>query len=135
MKSILSILTAAIVWSCAATPEVRVRTVDERIAVFHRPVELKIGWRIYTEPGTVQTSDSTWRVSSDGLHRGLIPVILVSYPDSSKNVWIEMTTDDAMLGRLLKQSLMTQKPIEKPIREFLKKTECATCHPSSIKIQ
>jgi hypothetical protein len=40
-----------------------------------------------------------------------------------------------LLGKLIKQSLMTQQPISDPFSIFLEESDCTTCHPSDIKIK
>lgn len=64
-----------------------------------------------------------------------MPVIILTYPDSTKSIYFGLDINNELLGRLIKQSLMTQKPITEPLSAFLKDADCSTCHPSDIKIK
>ncbi len=115
---------------------VSLRTVGSKAAFYHQPMGLKIGWYPYSEPAVYKLQNDVWNiVYSDTVKQGYVPVIVVNYTDESKTVWIDMNVDDAILGKLIKQSLMTQKPIRTPFNEFLEESSCSTCHPSRIPLK
>lgn len=139
MKTLAVIFLLAAMLACtrpaARNETVAFRTIGQQAAFFHQPMGLKIGWYPYQEPTVYELSDDVWRVVySDSVRQGYIPVIIVNYTDESKTVWIDMGVDDAILGKLIKQSLMTQKPIRTPFNEFLKDASCNSCHPAHIPI-
>jgi len=45
-----------------------------------------------------------------------------------------MDIDNDLLGRLIKQSLMTQKPITELLTAFLEDADCSTCQLAEIEI-
>ncbi len=112
MKTLAVIFLLAAMLACARpatrNEAVAFRTIGQQAAFFHQPMGLKIGWYPYQEPTVYELSDDVWRVVySDSVRQGYIPVIIVNYTDESKTVWIDMGVDDAVLGKLIKQSLMT----------------------------
>lgn len=120
----------------AAPPQFR--TIDaEEPTRFHKPIRLEVAWYPYHAGQAATAGKHVWtivREDSSGT-MGVMPVILVSYPDSSEGVWLDLDTDDALLGRLLKHSLMTEIPLKRPFTEFLQEADCGKCHPAEIKIR
>ena len=103
---------------------------------FHQPLELKIGWYPYQKGETTSTAREVWTASfSDSSAKGWMPLILVRYPDSSRAQWFDLSVDDALLGKLLKHSLMTEMPIQRPYKDFLQQADCMKCHPANIKLK
>ncbi len=104
---------------------------------FHKPIELKIGWYRYKESDAFQDSSNLWAVTlkDSGKVYGSSPILMVSYPDSSDGIYFDMDVDDALLGKLIKHSLMTQLPIKRPFKEFFAEADCSSCHPSEVKVK
>lgn len=103
---------------------------------FHKAIELTIGWYPYEEGKAIKLDSEHSAVSFDDSSRtgGIVPVIYVSYPDSGQSLTLEMGIDNALLGKLLKHSLMTEIPIRRPFTDFLKEADCAQCHPPEIEL-
>lgn len=115
----------------------RVRNIKPQTAqAYHKPIKLQIGWYPYEESKLQRTGQNEYRiVSEDSLNKkGAMPVIIMSYGDSSRALWIDMDTDEALLGKLLKHSLMTEIPVKWPYQQYFEKADCAKCHPSSIEL-
>lgn len=106
------------------------------VKAFHQPVSVQVGWFPYHEDKLVQTGKNDWKVvkNTDGENEGTIPQILIHYPNSGDSIWLSMNVDNALLGKLVKHTLMTQIPIERPFAEYFEVAKCSTCHPSHIKI-
>ncbi|MBT8377931.1 MAG: hypothetical protein KJN64_01735 [Ignavibacteria bacterium] len=103
---------------------------------FHHPIEVKIGWYPYEEEELVKTGKHQYSIQkSDTSETGSMPVIVLTYPDSTQSVYFGMDIDNELLGRLIKQSLMTQQPITEPLIAFLEDADCSTCHPEDIEIK
>jgi hypothetical protein len=115
----------------------RVRSFKEwKADYFHHPIEVKIGWYPYAEEELIKTGKHQYSIQkSDTSKIGSMPVIILTYPDSTQSIYFGMDIDNELLGRLIKQSLMTQQPITEPITAFLEDAECSTCHPSDIEIK
>jgi len=103
---------------------------------FHKEVEMKIGWLSYEAGKVDDLHDSLSVINFDESQTvtGKVPVIILSYPDSSNTLTLVMNIDDALLGKLLKHSLMTEIPIKRPLSEFIKEADCSKCHPADIKL-
>jgi hypothetical protein len=114
----------------------RVRSFKEwRADYFHHPIEVKIGWYPYQEEELIKTGKHRYSIQkSDTSETGSMPVIILTYPDSTQSIYFGMDIDNELLGRLIKQSLMTQRPITEPLTAFLEDADCSTCHPDDIKI-
>jgi hypothetical protein len=54
---------------------------------------------------------------------------------SKDTIWIDMNTDTELLGRLVKHSLMTQEPIQRPYTNFFEVASCEKCHPAHVKVE
>jgi hypothetical protein len=103
---------------------------------YHKPIELRIGWYPYDEVGMIKTGINTWKMVSDSCcKQGNIPILLIRNAESEETLWLNMDIDDALLGKLIKQSLMTEVPLSGPLSEFIEKTDCMTCHPQEIQIK
>lgn len=120
----------------AQPPQFRTLQVQQATR-FHKKIMLEIGWYPYQREQAVAAGTNLWTIvhSDSGGVEGALPVILVSYPDSSEAVWLDLNIDDALLGRLLKHSLMTEIPIKRPLAEFLQEANCGSCHPAEIRIR
>jgi len=103
------------------------------VSAYHSPAVMKIAWYPYKDLELKKTSKDNWViVKSDSTKQGAIPVILITYPDSGDSIWLEMNTDNELLGRLMKHTLMTQAPITEPLGEYLEMAKCSTCHPGDV---
>ena len=100
---------------------------------YHSPAVMKIAWYPYKDLELKKSGKDNWVVvKSDSTRQGAIPVILITYPDSGDSIWLEMNTDNELLGRLMKHTLMTQIPITEPIGEYLETAKCSKCHPGDV---
>lgn len=150
MKMLLITLGLLLLVACASKSQLKndsslkVRKYDKSKTVrYHQPLELKIGWFPYREEAVERKEENVWTVvqevdGQDPAHPysdGAMPMIIVGYPDSARGITLEMNIDDALLGRLLKHSLMTEIPIEMPLKAYMEKADCATCHPAEVKIR
>jgi hypothetical protein len=105
------------------------------VAAYHPPIQVNIGWVPYQDQKLVQTGKNEWKVMKDESGKqGAVPVILINYPDSKDSIWIDMNMDNALLGKLIKHSLMTQEPIKRPFSQFFTEANCMRCHPSDVKV-
>lgn len=108
----------------------------DKVSSYHPPVQMTIAWVPYQEQKLVKTKKDEWTIvrneASD--KQGNVPVLLITYPNSTDTVWIDMNTDNAMLGKLIKHSLMTQQPIQRPFASFFETASCQKCHPSDVKV-
>lgn len=118
------------------TPRVR-SFADWKADYFHHPIEVKIGWYPYEEDSVVKTGTHQYTIQKSDTTEitGSMPVIILTYPDSTKSIYFGLDINNELLGKLIKQSLMTQKPITEPLSTFLEDADCLTCHPSDIKIK
>ncbi len=126
--------------SCRTNMELvptRMRTVlPEEVSSYHSPVQMTIAWHPYQELNLVKKSDEKWIVTrSDSADTGVMPIILVTYPDTKDSIWLDMTTDNKLLGKLIKHSLMTQEPIKRPIGNYFEIASCSKCHPPDVKVK
>lgn len=131
----LFVVLLAVIQACAPAQAPirgnRIRSIPEMQATHHhRPVTLRVGWVPYTE-WTESNADGTASVA-DSVRFSEMPVIFVAYPDSADGLWLDPSIDDALLGRLVKHSLMTQQPISRPFDEFLGRATCSPCHPERV---
>ncbi|MCA9741939.1 MAG: hypothetical protein H6695_10940 [Deferribacteres bacterium] len=140
MKKVL-LLGLMIVAGCASAPKTKVapqvrQVAPDAVSSFHKKLQIQVGWLPYKNAEVINVDGSRWAVSSgDSTGAGEIPVMIVRQGEDGEPVQLGMDIDDALLGKLLKHSLMTEVPIKRPFDEFLKEADCATCHPSSVKIK
>ena len=113
----------------AATGLNRARMVEPVASHFHRPVSLQIGWRNYRESEVVRDDDGNMVMLPVDSLESQVPAIMVGDPLAEDAVWIGMDIDDALLGRLIKHTLMTQQPIQRPLETYVQTATCAPCHP------
>lgn len=105
------------------------------IAAYHPPITLNIGWIPYQDQKLVQTGKNEWKIQKDESGKqGAIPVILVNYADQQDTIFLDMNMDNALLGKLIKHSLMTQEPIKRPFAEYFETASCQRCHPAEVKV-
>jgi hypothetical protein len=112
-----------------------VKTVDTQHAeAVNQAVQLQVGWYPYSESELVQIGPNQYAVRKIASQSGKKqhPGIAVYYPSTGKTIWIDMDIDDATLGRLLKHSLMGDREIERPFRDFMQSSDCASCHPGAV---
>lgn len=115
----------------------RVRSFKEwKAEYFHHPIEVKVGWYPYEEEEIIKTGRHQYSIqkSDTSEFAGSMPVIVLTYPDSTQPIYFGMDIDNELLGRLIKQSLMTQQPATEPLSAFLEDADCSTCHPPDIEI-
>lgn len=101
----------------------RMRVFEEwKGSSFHKPIELKIGWFKYKENEIKEGKPNEWSISMEdsGTTFSASPILMLNYPDSADAIYFDMDIDDELLGKLIKRSLMTQIPIKRPFKEFLK---------------
>ncbi len=105
------------------------------VAAYHPPITLNIGWVPYQDQKLVKTGKNEWKiVKTEAGKQGAVPFILVNYADSKDTIFLDMNMDNAMLGKLIKHSLMTQEPIRRPFTEFFEVASCQRCHPAEVKV-
>jgi len=106
------------------------------VTSYHEPLRMEVGWVPYQEHKLVMTKKGEWKVvSNDAEDRSsTMPVILLSYPNGMDSLWLDMNIDNALLGRLLKHTLMTQVPITRPFTAYVEAAKCSKCHPKDIPI-
>lgn len=135
MKLVLLLALAAMVFTTCKQyrdiGESRTRTLQtSEVRAFHPPLELSIGWVPYEEQKLVKTASNEWKiVKEEPGKQSAVPYILVTYPGGTDSIWIDMNTDNAVLGKLIKHSLMAQAPIQRPYDDFFKMNSCQRCHP------
>lgn len=130
---------ASLLAACAPTaqttaPRTRTMSVDDATR-HHQPVQLQVAWREYREHVMRATGDATWAVTDEVAKVGEVPVLVVSYPDTTKDLTLRMDIDDALLGKLLKHTLMTQQPITTPLGQYLQVAQCSSCHPADVDME
>ena len=144
MRSIVFyIILAGIIIGCSTSSKINIQPVKIRkfkewkAARFHKEVELKIGWYPYEMGSGKNVSSEEWAVSFKDSSRsidGYMPVIILHSPSSTYTLSLGMDIDDALFVKLLKHTLMTQIPIERPFKDYLQNADCSLCHPSEIKL-
>ena len=144
MRSVvLYIIIAGIIIGCSTSSKTDVQPIKIRkfkewkAARFHKEVELKIGWYPYEKGNSQNVSSEEWVVSfedSNDTIDGYMPVIILRNAATNDSLSLGMDIDDALFGKLLKHTLMTQVPIKRPFKDYLKQADCSICHPSEIKI-
>ncbi len=104
------------------------------ITSYHAPTRLEIGWVPYQEAKLVMTKKGEWKVvkNDETDKQSVMPMILLTYPEGTDSLWLDMDIDNALLGRLLKHTLMTQLPISRPFTEYFEIAKCSKCHPKDI---
>lgn len=135
LLSILILVAACSSKNVNKSPEVRSIQINEP-TTFHSKVEIQVGWFPYQSKEVKKLDDNVWEIVKEDkdFSNGDMPVLIFSYPDSNRAIMLEMDTDNELLGRLLKQTLMTQQPIKTPLQDYLKETDCSTCHPSDVEM-
>jgi hypothetical protein len=132
---------AVIIFTCTQTGELQPSRVMQvqpsEVSAFHQPVSVQVGWFPYREHRLVRTGRDEWQVvkNEDGSAKtGAVPQILIRYPRSSDSLWVDMNIDNALLGKLIKHTIMTEAPITRPFSEYMEVASCSKCHPSDIEI-
>lgn len=112
----------------------RIRSIPSMQATHHhRPITMQVGWIPYSEwTSSDSLAASRGEVTTDSIRFSEMPAIFVTYPDSADSFWLDPSIDDALLGRLIKHTLMTQQPITRPFDEYLLRATCQPCHPDRI---
>ena len=103
----------------------------------HREITMRVEWRPYEEGTITRTGRDEWTIAGgdSGRTASRVPVIVVSYPDSGYVIPLDVGISDALLGTLIKHTLMTEVPIQRPYMEYLATADCAKCHPPHIKLK
>ncbi|NNE69359.1 MAG: hypothetical protein HKN29_03225 [Rhodothermales bacterium] len=109
-------------------PPERARMMDADAASFHRGITLQVGWRNYRESETVRNEDGSLSIETSD-STGVAPSIMIVDPLTEEPLWLSMGMDDALFGRLIKHSLMTQVPIYRPFETYMEEASCSRCHP------
>ena len=137
----VALLLAFALLTCTQTKELvptGIRnTKPSQVSSYHESVNMKIAWVPYEQNQTlVKTKKNEWKVvkGEEPNKIGNVPVILVTYPNSTDTIWIDMNTSNELLGKLVKHSLMTQEPIRRPFVEYFEEASCQKCHPSDVKV-
>ncbi len=140
--ALMMILTIGLLAQCSTTREVpeseelikQLRS--SSVESYHDPVQLQVAWVPYTSHSLKLTAKNEWKVVKDESRdkESALPMIMLTYPNSSDTLWLDMNTDNELLGRLLKHSLMTQQPITRPFTNYIEVAKCSSCHPQHIEI-
>ena len=140
MKLILLLFVSTLLFTtCSQTKDLvptRTRQLSPaEISSYHQPVQLQVAWVPYENKSLVQTGKNEWKIieETDG-GTGAVPVLMVLYPDGRDTLWLDMNTENALLGKLVKHTLMTEEPIKRPFSEYFEVASCGKCHPSHVEI-
>ena len=140
IKFFLFLLIAIFVITCTTTQNymepTRARQLKpSEVRGYHNPIEMKIAWFPYKELELKKTKENNWvMIESDTGRTSALPVIMITYPDSNDSIWIDMNIKNALLGKLIKHTMMTQVPITEPYSEYFANAKCSKCHPSNVKV-
>ncbi len=106
------------------------------ISSFHPEISVSLGWVPYQEKEMVPSGKNEWLVldAHSNEREGKVPVILISYPGSTDSIYLDMDIDNALLGRLIKHSAITQQHIQRPFTTFFEESKCQKCHPPEVKV-
>ncbi len=98
-------------------------------------MNMQIAWIPYKSLKLKETKKHNWVVIEDDSGKeSALPMIMITSPSSSDTVWVQMSTKNDLLGKLVKHSLMTQVPIKRPYEEYFEQAKCTSCHPSDVKV-
>ena len=132
---------AVIILTCTQTGELQPSRVMQvqpsEVSAFHRPVSVQVGWFPYREYRLARTSRDEWQVvknEDESTKTGVIPQLLIHYPHSGDSLWLDLNIDNALLGKLIKHTIMTEAPITRPFGTYMEVAACSKCHPSDIEI-
>lgn len=146
MKIILNTLILSlaffIVASCSSSSKVvekspEIKTFKNwKAHKFNKKIELNVGWYEYQNEELVKVDKNVWEVKEKENNEevGAIPAIIIKHPETGDSLWVNMDIDEALLGTILKHSLMTEVQIKRPFSEFFKQAQCTKCHPSHINL-
>lgn len=118
------------------TPSRAMHLSPNEVTSYHEQVTLKVGWVPYQEDKLVMTGENEWKIvkHTEEDASGFVPMILLMSPNSTDSIWLDMEIDNELLGKLVKHSIITQEPIQRPFSEYFEVAKCSNCHPSHIKI-
>lgn len=128
------VVIAFVVVNCSKTRTLVVEntrtTRPEEIFSYHQEMKVQVGWMPYQNHRVIQTGDNEWKIvkSTETIFQGNAPVILISYP-TGDSILLDMNIKNELLGKLIKHSAMTQKPISRPFTAFMEEAKCQSCHP------
>ena len=133
------VLMAVFIVRCSGYKEVPAPTgkqlAPSNIQAYHDPVEMKIAWVPYQNVRLTETRNRDWVVvEDDSAEESALPMIMITYPASGDTAWVHMGTKNALLGKLLKHTLMTQQPITRPYEGYFEQAQCISCHPGHVKV-
>ncbi len=105
------------------------------ISSFHTSLSVTVGWIPYQDQKVIQTGKNEWKVVKSEEEEGSsLPMLVISYPETQDSLLLTMATENEVLGKLIKHSLMTQEQISTPYTDFFERAKCQKCHPEHIKI-
>ena len=106
----------------------------QEITAFHKPLEVQIGWMPYKDQKLVMTKSNEWKIikDEDAQAAKAVPIIIIKQGEEKDSIMIDMNIDNALLGRLIKHSIMTEEPIQRPFVEYFEVSKCGKCHPANI---
>ena len=106
------------------------------ISSFHPEFNVSLGWVPYEEKEMVPTGKNQWLVLNAHSPEkvGLVPLLVVSYPNTQDSIFLDMEISNELLGKLIKHSAITQVPIQRPFSQFFEEAKCERCHPPHIKV-
>lgn len=122
---------------CAHTgPPPRVRSLDaDGPHRYHRPVTLQVGWQSYVEQDSAAAQADPWSAPIDSVTTGVTPVLILHYLDDAERIALPMGIDDALLGRIIKSTAMSEMPVKEPLTRYLERVDCMHCHPTTIPLE
>ena len=129
-----------VVYNCSPTKEMvadRSRTLrPSQISTFHPAVSISVGWVPYEDHKLVRTGKNEWKIVEleEGEQKGSVPVLFVKNEGYRDTILLDMNIENELLGRLIKHSVMTQQPIQRPFTTFFEYAKCESCHPENIKL-
>ncbi|NND08658.1 MAG: hypothetical protein HKN87_19975 [Saprospiraceae bacterium] len=136
----IMLLIASVIINCSRTkqatePRNRITSPSD-ITNFHPEINIKIGWVPYKNQKLVQTGRNEWKIVPHGEDdkEGFVPTMVVSYPESSESIVLDMNIKNELLGKLIKHSAMTMEPIRRPFVEYFEEAKCQNCHPHDVKV-
>lgn len=130
-----------IVYNCSPSKEMvadRSRILQpSQISTFHPAVSISVGWVPYEDQKLVRTGKNEWKIEQLKEGEGKsssVPVLFIQNEGYQDTILLDMNIDNELLGRLIKHSVMTQQPIQRPFTTFFEYAKCESCHPEDIKL-
>ena len=118
IKFFVFLLLAITVITCTTTQSymepTRARQLKPtEVSSYHNAINMKIAWFTYKELELKKTKENNWvMVESDTARTSVVPVIMITYPNSNDSIWIDMNIKNQLLGKLiLKYWIYSSPPI------------------------